>query len=245
MPTKHVRHLLLSLAMGICAATTRSPVAGQTLHYRTFAADTDSTLWRFSVAVPRGDAMQGEQDGGPHSKFIQWRSESGDMHAEDLRVEEGGNTREWSVHFPERFTEYRGVRVDDRLGVSGTIEGEVINREFTLGSDPLYANVALGLAAFVRSGERETDFWTFRPDDRSVIHMSARRESVGTLPIEERPLPAVQVRVAPKGWRGLFYSRRFWFRASDGVLLRTDERDGRITELVADAPGTSSLAPNR
>jgi len=139
------------------------------------------------------------------------------------------------------------VRVHDRLGVSGTIEGEVINREFTLGSGPLYANVALGLAAFVRSGAREADFWTFRPEDPSVIRMNARRESVETLAIDERPVPAVQVRMAPKGWRGLFYSRRFWFRASDGVLLRTDERDGRITELVAghDTSERSQLAPVR
>jgi len=76
-----VRHLLIGLAVGLCVGANVSLVSGQTLHYRTFAADTDRTLWLFSVAVPAADAADapdGTTEGdGPHSTFVQWRSARG------------------------------------------------------------------------------------------------------------------------------------------------------------------------
>jgi hypothetical protein len=225
----------LALAVLLGATVPATPLSGQRLHYRTFLAATDSTLWRFSVGlVENGEAHEaGEAVGKYRATVIEWRSESGDSHVQSMRVQADGNTAEWSVRFVERGTAYRGVRVDDRLAVSGTIEGHSINREFELDEDPVLYNVPIGLAPFVRSGAQHVDFWTFRPEKQSVIHMNARREATDTLALRGEAVVAVRVRVAPIGWRGLLYSRRFWFRASDGVLLETDERDGRITELTA------------
>jgi hypothetical protein len=229
----HVSCLALAVLLGATAPAT--PLSGQRLHYRTFVVATDSTLWRFSVGLSENSEAHevGEAAEKNRATVIEWRSESGDGHVQSMHVHADGNTAEWSVRFAERSTAYRGIRVDDRLAVSGTIEGDSINREFELDEDPVFSNVPIGLVPFIRSGKQYVDFWAFRPEKQSVIHMNARREATDTLAVAGEAVVAVRVRVAPIGWRGLLYSRRFWFRASDGVLLETDERDGRITELTA------------
>jgi len=199
------------------------PLSAQTLHYRTHLADSDSTLWRAAI---------GTVDLGAALSQVVWRSESGDSHREVFRIEGDGNTRGWAVSFVDERTDYVGRRLGDTVSVRGVISGTAIQAVFEIDSDPVFVNIPLSLAIFVRSGHDAIDFWTFRAGDGSMIHMDARREAVDTLSLLGVATPAVRVRWAPKGWRGLFYSRRFWFRASDGVLLQTDVADGRVTVLT-------------
>lgn len=194
-----------------------------TLHYRAFHADTDSTLWRFAVEPPVADGALTR---------IAWRSEAGDGHREFYEVTENGDTPTWRVVFPERETDYTATRMPGSVRVVGTVDGRPIDETFPVDAAPVFGNVALGLAAFVRSGAESTPFWAFRSDDVSVVAMEARREAVETVERAGQSVPLVRVRWAPRGWRGWFWSRRFWVRPSDGVLVRTDERDGRITVLV-------------
>jgi len=203
--------------------TLACPLSAQTVHYRTYVAETDSTLWRSAIGVPDRDAAISE---------VVWRSESGDSHRELFRVDRDGSTRSWAISFPEEGTDYVGQRLGDSVSIQGVISGKEIQALFEIDSDPVFANIAMGLAAFVQSGDLAVDFWTFSPEDASMIHMDAKREHVDTLHVAGAATAAVRVRWAPKGWRGLFYSRRFWFRVADGILLETDARDGRVTVLT-------------
>lgn len=214
---------------GVAAQPT--PSGPTTLHYSTLSAENDSTLWSFAVDLPPD----------PPATVV-WRSESGDSHRQTFEVDRDGNTTAWTVSFDERATDYHGSRgPDGHLRVRGTIEGDSIDETFELAGGPLYPHLGIGLSAFVRSGRDEVDFWTFRPDERSVIELNARREGLDTVQVLGAPTPAVRVRWAPTGWRGLLYSRRFWFRAADGVLVRTDTDGGRHTVLVDITTGQRGL----
>ena len=130
------------------------PLPGQTLHYRTFVSETDSTLWRFAIVMPDARAAVSE---------ILWRSESGDSHRELFRVERNGGVRSWAVSFPEEQTDYVVQRRDDTVSVQGVIAGDEIQAHFEIDSDPVFGNIALGLAAFVIS--REDDCLRMLSDD--------------------------------------------------------------------------------
>ncbi len=198
------------------------------LHYRAYDPGTDSTLWRFSVGGVR------RPDGGAD---VSWRSESGDGHRQQYRVGPDGGALEWTVLFPERDTDYRGVRRGDSVMVRGRLLGDEVDRSFEMDGSPLLVNVAVGLAPFVMSGRERMDFWVFRPDDISVLLMEARLEGLDTLDVQGQRVPAVRVRWAPRGWRGRFFSRRFWFRPSDGALLHTDIRSSVATVLTSPPEG--------
>lgn len=235
---RSVTILTLVTVVALVPVAGRSALAGQptpsdptTLHYRTLSAEDDSTLWSFAVDLPNDP-----------SSTVVWRSESGDSHRQTFEMDRAGNTTAWTVSFDERATDYRGSREGDgRVHVRGTIEGKPIDETFELGEGPLYPHIGVGLSAFVRSGRAEVDFWTFRPDERSVIELNARREGVDTVQVLGEPTPAIRVRWAPTGWRGLLYSRRFWFRAADGVLVHTDAGAGRRTVLVDVTTGQRDL----
>lgn len=217
--------VLLSLTL-LLAMT--CPASGQTLHYRAFDENSDSTLWVFAVTTSQES---------PSVDKVQWLSESGDSHTETYRVEQNGNTPSWAVSFAERDTDYRGTRTGDLIEVQGRIGGRAIDEVFEIDAAALYFNVALSISAFVRSDSARVDFWVFRPDQGSVLRMEAEREGVDMLLVGGVAERAIRVRWKPKGWRGIFYTRRSWYRASDGALLRTDESDGRVTAMVvSEAP---------
>jgi hypothetical protein len=215
------------------------------VHYETADAATGRVLWTFSVQSEDQAPWLTDWSSALGIRWIAWRSESGDEHVERYALEPDGNALAWEVHFPERGTEYQVVRHPDLLAISGMIEGEPVDEEFVVDGDPVFPSVGVGLGAFVRSSAPRLEFWIFREGSRSVVHMDASVDRVESLAIEGRAVPAVLVQLSPTGWRGMFYTRRFWFRASDGVLLRTDERDGVITALSGEdrPPGIEQEHP--
>ncbi len=225
------------------------PIEGQLLHYRTVSSRSDSVLWRFSVdgasVIREGvsEAVFGlpapvRVDRGRDGLYrLVWRSESGDAHEEIHWLTPDGDSREWQISFPERDTEYRGWRARDSVGVQGVIDGDSVHVMLQLSGGRLWANPGLGLSAFAASGAEETEFWVLRLDERSLLRMHAKREAVETIEVAGEHIETVRVRWAPRGWRGWFYNRRFWFRLEDGILIRTDDRDGRRTEFVSGRDG--------
>ena len=197
---------------------------GQTdpVFYQAVDVQTGDTLWEFSVAWATAP------DGWP---AVSWRSESGDGHRQQYRLDERHATLEWRIQFPERDTDYVGERREASLLVRGRLNGQAVDATLPIDDRPFFYSLPVGLAEFVRSGAPSMEFWAFRPDDVAVYAMDARVEGRDTVTVGGEPVEAVRVRWAPTGWRGWFYSRRFWFRADDGLFLRTDARDGYVTEL--------------
>lgn len=207
------------------AAALPATVTGQTFHYRTYMPVEDSTLWHFAIEITNAV--------GSDSLDVIWRSESGDGHRHEYRVDEKGNAGRWSVVFPERNTAYQADRQGDELRVRGQIEGEVVDEVLEVRDALLFANVGIGLSLFARSGEELIEFAAFTEGDRALVRLDAQREGLETELVDGRPVQVIRVRWAARGWRGWFYERYSWFRVEDGILVRTDERDGRATELLS------------
>lgn len=213
---------------GLCLFA--APLSAQTLRYRTFMPHTDTTLWRFAVDVDSAASGDG------FDLRVVWRSESGDRHRHEYHLDARGGAGWWRVDFPERQTAYEGELRGDTLRVVGTIEGEIVDRRWQVADPLVLPNVGVGLSLFVRSGRQRIDFTAVRDDGSSIAQLDARREAIEWIQVDGRPVEVVRVRWAARGWRGWFYERYAWFRLTDGTLVRTDERDGRATELLRPPP---------
>ncbi len=89
------------------------------------------------------------------------------------------------------------------------------------------------LRAFVLSGEPEVLFHVSKPEDEQVVLLKAIRQGVEVIDVGGAAVRAVRVKYTVPGVRGLFWSSLYWYRASDGLLVRTEETRG--------GPGTPTV----
>jgi hypothetical protein len=122
-------------------------------------------------------------------------------------------------------------RQGDALRLTGTLAGRAVGRSFPLEA-PWYGSVLL-LRAFVLSGEPEVLFHVSKPEDEQVVLLKAIREGVEVVDVGGTAVEAVRVKYTVPGVRGLFWSSLYWYRASDGLLVRTEETRG--------GPGTPTV----
>lgn len=98
---------------------------------------------------------------------------------------------------------------------------------------PWYGSVPLGLAAFARSGTEKTEFWIINPDNGKAYKMTATRIGEESAPSCGAEVPAILVRVTASGVPAAFFSMRYWFRSSDGMMIRYEGKES--------GPGSADL----
>ena len=96
---------------------------------------------------------------------------------------------------------------------------------------PWYPDFGL-LGDFALSDEPERRFYVLLPIGPRSVKIVARREQRETIVIDGREIETIRVRIKPEGILGLFWNEPFWFRASDGAVVRYETRDGRSGSKV-------------
>lgn len=134
-------------------------------------------------------------------------------------------------------------RESEGLVLSGTLGGKQLSRTFE--ESGLWFGSVLLLRDFVLSGEDEILFLVTKPEEERVVQLKAIREAVETVRVAGQDVEAVRVKYTVPGFQGLFWKSYYWYRASDGLLVKTDEVRGMPgtpnvhTELV----GEREVAP--
>lgn len=165
-----------------------------------------------------------------HVLYVDWR-----IHTEDLAGTEHAlldrhfGTINVKTTIPKRDTEYVIRRNTARLEFEGVHRGEPLDKTVDIDRNPFYTNPTIGLRGFVLSGDDKGRFWMLHPDNLKVYPIKARRDGVETVEVNNRRVEAVRVEWGLTGVRSLFYNRVFWFRASDGLFLKSDEADDIYT----------------
>jgi hypothetical protein len=144
------------------------------------------------------------------------------------------HTKRLEIFFPENSTVVSIRREDDRL----VIDGEK-TRSIEVEPEIPWYQVLLSLKGFVMSGERKTLFYTLSAnfDERlsrgrgiQLLQLVARRNGEEVLEINGKKIKTVRVVVTFNDIRSLFWKAHYWYRESDGMLVRYTE--------VRGAPGT-------
>lgn len=140
-------------------------------------------------------------------------------------------------------------RRGDALRLTGTLEGKAVDKSFEIDA-PWYGSVLL-LRDFVLSGEEEILFWVTKPEEEKAVLLKAIREDVETVDVGGAAVEAVRVKYTVPGFKGMFWKSYYWYRTTDGLLVKTEEvRGGPGTptvyaELLSESPVEMKVVAER
>lgn len=131
-------------------------------------------------------------------------------------------------------------REGKKLLCEGTMGGEKVSETVKMKKGvPWYGSIYL-LKNFVLSDEEKTTFYIGSPEECRFVKLKAVREGTETVDVGGEQVLAVKVRYTLPDIRGLFWKSFYWYRASDGILVKTEEVRGppgtpkSFTVLVAE-----------
>lgn len=136
--------------------------------------------------------------------------------------------------------EYHNPSTGDRLTIQregellvlrGTLEGKEIDKSYD--DEGVWYGSVLLLKNFALSGEKEVLFLVTKPEEERVIELKAIREDVEIIHVGGQQVEAVRIKYTVPGFRGAFWKSYYWYRTSDGLLVKTDE--------VRGGPGTPDV----
>jgi hypothetical protein len=155
---------------------------------------------------------------GPGGYSVTTTSERG---INDSSTDEGFSTLRCAFRDPSADTEIRLVRSHNCIQVEGTVKGRRFHKTHSIDEDPWYQEWGLGLRSFVLGAEKRHAFWSINPSDPNMIaKFEANRSAEETLVVNGEEVEAVRLKVSLPGLLAAFFSADYWFRRSDGVLIR-------------------------
>mgnify|MGYP000993614493 CR=1 FL=1 len=130
----------------------------------------------------------------------------------------------------EGYEDQRGNRLTlerqgNRMLLTGAQNNKTVSREFAVDDTAWYGSI-LFMRDFVLSAAQETVFYMTQPEDNQVIKLKAIREGEEAVSVDGRTVPTVRVRFTLPDFRSVFWSSTYWFRAADGLFVKSLETRG-------------------
>jgi len=117
-------------------------------------------------------------------------------------------------------------RQGDTIVLEGTLRGDPISKTMAIDAAPWYQSLSWSLRRLVLSDDKQTEFWTLRPDTLEKHKMVAKKMGEEEVQIEGVSVPAIRLEVRLKGMLSPFWSSTYWYRKTDGVWLRYEGPSG-------------------
>lgn len=121
-------------------------------------------------------------------------------------------------------------RTTDTIAIS--INGSVVKNE-KLQAYPWYSNYVL-LQDFVLSKKKEGRHYLVVPETQSIMELVQINEGLDNVELKGKTVSAYKVKTTFADWRSAFWASYYWYRAADGVLIKSKETRG--------PPGTPETA---
>ena len=231
--------LSLALSLALALALAHNALAADAL-----AANAPSVDAQAQVPWPGRLVYRESSPRAEHLKQYDITRQGGDLLitlrekdvVQEIASRPGGETR--------RET-YRNLRTGDRVEVargpeglafSGSLGGRETRKTESCDASPWYGSVLL-LRDFLLSGRETQAFHLTRAEETSLVTLEATRQGRETLSTALGPVEAVKVKMTLPGMKSWMWKSWYWFRASDGVLLRSEGTRGPaspvyVVELV-------------
>jgi hypothetical protein len=151
-------------------------------------------------------------------------------------------TTRWVYHDFARAADITCERSENSISINGMLEGRKIQKTHAIDGNPWYQDWGLGLRGFVLGHEKTWRFWSINPADPAMIaRFEATKERKESLSLNGESVETIRVRLSLPGLLSIFFRTDFWFRASDGVLVRWEFPQGPgkpalVTDLLIHEP---------
>ncbi len=119
----------------------------------------------------------------------------------------------------------------DKCSISflGIKNGKQLNKKVSIDSDVWYAAPIL-LAGFALSDSQSESFYMITPGNQEVIKFKAIKDEEEMLVVRDKNYHAIKIRITMTDWRGAFWNSYYWFRMSDGIMVKAQELRGSPTK---------------
>lgn len=134
-------------------------------------------------------------------------------------MDEAMVTRRWSLTNPAEDTTVQARRDGNRIVLKGRFHGRQVDKELSIDEAPWFQSLSTSLRSFLATPGESIEFWTLRPDKLTAHKVRATKKGLETLTLGERQIEAYKVEVCLTGLGALLGRGRYWFRASDRLLL--------------------------
>lgn len=137
-------------------------------------------------------------------------------------------------------------READTLVFSGKLGGRPVGGQAAVGNEIWYGSKLL-LRGFILSQKKTEIFYMSRPEEQKVIKLRAEKQGLKKITVCGAAYTAVKVTCTLPDYPLVPWKSFFWYRASDGVLLKSEERRGPPWKplSVVELTGETRQHPNR
>ena len=133
----------------------------------------------------------------------------------------------WVYRDCARAADITCQRSENSISITGMLEGRKVQKTHAIDGNPWYQDWGLGLRGFALGHEKTWRFWSINPADPGMIaRFQATKEGKESLTLKGVPVEAMRVKVSLPGFLSIFFQTKFWFRTSDGVLVRWEFPQG-------------------
>jgi len=193
-------------------------------------------------------ASEGEGEAVISETFVKFKDLSGDqtflsrrkqnkdcMMNDEFILDRDYSLESWRRVCPGEDTDLLSVREGDVLVVKGRLKGKVIDKKIKLGNKDLHMYSKYSLTKFVLSDMPKMKFWTLRRDQMSKIPMKAVKKGTKIIVVNGKEVEAIKVYCSITGkLREKHYNFNYYYRKSDGLLIKKEWPSGKIEELVSE-----------
>lgn len=137
-------------------------------------------------------------------------------------------------------------READRLVFTGSAGGRPVRSQAAIGNDLWYGSKLL-LRGFILSQKQSEVYYMTRPEEQKVIKLRAEKQGLEDIAVAGSRFTAVKIKCTLPDYPVLPWKSFFWYRASDGILLKSEERRGPPWKplSVVELTGETRQHPNR
>jgi hypothetical protein len=116
-------------------------------------------------------------------------------------------------------------READRLVFTGSAGGRPVCSQAAIGNDLWYGSKLL-LRGFILSHKQSEVFYMTKPEEQKVIKLRAEKQGREEIALAGSRITAVKIKCTLPDYPLVPWKSFFWYRASDGILLKSEERRG-------------------
>jgi len=152
---------------------------------------------------------------------------------DEFILDEENSLESWTRICLEEDTEHTSKRKGNVLVIKGKLKGKNIDKELELGERSLHIYPKYSLTKFVLSDMQEMRFWSLRRDKMSKLLMRAVKKGIETIKVNGKEVEVIKVYYTiTRKLREKSFHHNYYYRKSDGLFIKKEEKNGRIEELV-------------
>jgi hypothetical protein len=135
-------------------------------------------------------------------------------------------TTEWFYTDKKKNTSLHAVRENGSIRISGELKGKPINKTIGLETAAWYQFSEFAISYLLKTGQDPATYSLFWPNQMAFYVMKASRLGREKIRIDDKEIDTIKVKVSLSGFRSIFWSSYYWFRASDMLFVKYEGVNG-------------------